>query len=277
MTPKCTELQFLSLPTPNDTKNILMSQLWVDTLQHFPLWFVQHLKSDSTDVQWYRRLQTENVQGEKLLNGPEMLFLAHVEVHRNQTTFHFTFSCLFLHKWPASFSPWTGLLSDATSTAMGFFLAAGFFTKRLNCLLKQSVVTLFIIIQHPLVLICTKGGPKTFCLRQICLGGNFSKITSDRLHIRFPFGQIYSISISGLWSSSQSQTHFVLPADKADVFLQTNLVCRSLWESVDWKHATSVSSPFRTPEWTSRTSASECFVLCNIWVAFLFLVPFVSH
>lgn len=117
----------------------------------------------------------------------------------------------------SSFSPRTGLLSDATSTAMGFFLAAGFFTKCLNCL-SQSVVTLFIIIQQPLVLICTKGGPKTFCLRQICLGGSFSKITSDRLHIRFPFGQIYSISISGLWSSSQSQTHFVLPADKADVF-----------------------------------------------------------
>ena len=43
----------------------------------------------------------KNVQGEKLLNCPEMLFLARAEAHRNQTDFHFTFCCLFLHKWPA--------------------------------------------------------------------------------------------------------------------------------------------------------------------------------
>ena len=124
-----------------------MSQLRVDTLQHFPLWFVQHLKSDSTDVQWYRRLQAENVQGEKLLNGPEMLFLAHVEVHRNQKDFHFTFSCLFLHKWLADLVLVHGLAYWAMLQALQWVFFSSWFLYKMSKLFES--VSCYIVYYNP--------------------------------------------------------------------------------------------------------------------------------
>ena len=124
MTPKCIELQFLSLPTPNDTKNILMSQLWVDTLQHFPLWFVQHLKSDSTDVQWYRRLQTEKCSGREAAKLPRNAVLSSRWGTQKPDWLSLYF-LLFISPQMASrssFSPWTGLLSCASGISFFFFL-----------------------------------------------------------------------------------------------------------------------------------------------------------
>lgn len=63
------ELQFSCLPAPNDTKNSLMRHFCVDVLSHFPLWLVQHLKSDSTDVRCYRKLQNEMLSQRSCCSG----------------------------------------------------------------------------------------------------------------------------------------------------------------------------------------------------------------
>lgn len=86
-----------------------------------------------------------------------------------------------------------------------------FFIKEIHCYIVYYKPTSLNIKRH-------QWRPKNgFCLRKNCLGDNFTKITCECAHIRFTFEQIYSILISGWWSSSLLQTHFVLLADKTDV------------------------------------------------------------